>query len=204
MTPQQYLKHNNVQVLAFSGRAKSGKDYLAERTAIPWGFLPTALANDFKVEAVAKDGLSIAAAFWAAKTPAERDMLQKRGTEEGRDVFGVDLWVNHWMAWMCYYTSKGFTNFVVTDVRFPNEVEAVKALGGKVYRVTGRGGLTDGTKLHVSETALNDYEGFDRIFDNSVENENWVITQVIDALHEDFGHLDYGRHLQTAFPHGRR
>lgn len=50
-------------------------------------------------------------------------------------------------------------NYVITDVRFPNEVEAIVKAGGTVYRVVRPGaGLTGVNGLHASETALAGYD----------------------------------------------
>lgn len=62
----------------------------------------------------------------------------------------------------------------VTDARFPNELEAVKSIGGALVRLNispelqnarhiERDGipLSDETRYHASETALDDYTGFD-------------------------------------------
>jgi len=43
---------------------------------------------------------------------------------------------------------------VITDVRFPNEVEHIEALGGTVIRIVRPGKTGDG---HISETALDGY-----------------------------------------------
>lgn len=198
MSTIDYLLRHDIQVVGLSGRAGCGKDYLADRSAIPWGFLPMALANHFKVEAVAKDGLDLGAAFWREKSPSERALLQRRGTEEGREVYGDDIWLRHAEAWMCYYVGKGFRRFCLTDIRFVNEVLWLQSLGGKVYRVTGRGGVMDpGNRVHRSETELDGYLGFDRVFDNSVENEGRVISELLEALHLDFPSSVYGRHYMS-------
>lgn len=65
-----------------------------------------------------------------------------------------------------YKLESEFPNWIITDVRFPNEVEAIKDRGGIIIRVnrednTGQGKLNP----HTSETALDDYE-FDYIIDN--------------------------------------
>ena len=54
-----------------------------------------------------------------------RIILQKLGTDLIRNQLHEDAWVN---ATMSKYTSK--SSWVVTDVRFPNEVEAIKSKGG--------------------------------------------------------------------------
>jgi len=61
--------------------------------------------------------------------------LQLMGTEAGRLVFGDTLWISATKA-RIDMISKGLTkDFVITDVRFPNEIDAIKAWGGHVYRV---------------------------------------------------------------------
>jgi hypothetical protein len=53
---------------------------------------------------------------------------------------------------------------VITDVRFPNEADAIKALGGQIWRVKRLGvGAVNG---HVSETAMDGYP-VDQIFVNN-------------------------------------
>lgn len=52
---------------------------------------------------------------------------------------------------------------MITDCRFPDEVEVVQEAGGKVIRFL-RNELND---PHHSETALDDYTGFDAVIDNS-------------------------------------
>lgn len=56
---------------------------------------------------------------------------------------------------------------VITDVRFPNEVETIQKAGGKVVRLTKNGKSKD---VHPSETALDpdkfDWSKFDAVIDN--------------------------------------
>ncbi len=52
---------------------------------------------------------------------------------------------------------------VVTDCRFPDEVEYSKELGAKVVRLTRR----PLKSTHKAETSLLTYEGFDAVIDNS-------------------------------------
>ena len=51
---------------------------------------------------------------------------------------------------------------IVTDLRFPNEADAILSMGGKVIRLT-RNPTDD---RHVSETALDDYENISYVCDN--------------------------------------
>lgn len=77
--------------------------------------------------------------WWSArlgKTITPRNMLQLMGTEAGRDTFGSDIWVLNVERKIHNLRTNEFKeNFVIADVRFPNEVEAIRKWGGHVVRV---------------------------------------------------------------------
>lgn len=62
---------------------------------------------------------------------------------------------------------KSDENFLVTDVRFPNEANAIKKMGGLLIRLerhSSRDGMvSEEIKKNISETALDNYTGFDFI-----------------------------------------
>lgn len=71
--------------------------------------------------------------FWSDKfghpvTP--RHMLQIMGTEAGRDTFHQDLWI-----YSLEQRIKNNEHTVIADVRFPNECDAIRNLGGFIVRV---------------------------------------------------------------------
>ena len=59
-----------------------------------------------------------------------RSALQLMGTEAGRDVFDKNIWVYSMFRRMDH--SK---NYVIADVRFPNEIQKIKEDGGMIIRV---------------------------------------------------------------------
>ena len=72
--------------------------------------------------------------FWSKKfgrdfTP--REALQKMGTEVGRDTFHSDFWILQLENRMKDYDKP----IVITDVRFPNEIEWIHNMGGSVYEI---------------------------------------------------------------------
>jgi len=85
--------------------------------------------------------------YWSEKLGWEvtpRDVLQKLGTEAGRQVFGNPLWtaalinrlVNHLPSFQSMRESPFKPiDFVITDVRFENEMKALRELGAKIIRV---------------------------------------------------------------------
>ena len=73
--------------------------------------------------------------WWSKKLGREfspRLALQLMGTEAGRDVFHPDLWVHTVMRRCSQFPG---LNYVIADVRFPNEINAIRDSGGKVIRV---------------------------------------------------------------------
>lgn len=84
-----------------------------------------------------------------------REFLQRLGNAV-RESIHPDFWVN--ALFNTYYN-----NIIIADVRYPNEVQAIKDRGGIVFRIERPGA---GAGNHISETALDDYHGFDYIIDN--------------------------------------
>lgn len=156
-----------LQIIGISGKAGSGKDYLANTYLRPLGFRPIALADQIKALAVGRGHCTYQEA-WHTKPPEVRKLLQQLGTELGRNTFHENVWVDTLGAWLELFGEKwGEERFVVTDVRFPNEVEGIQKLGGFVVRMwapdrVADNGMPDALRLHPSETAL---DAFDPLVD---------------------------------------
>lgn len=88
-----------------------------------------------------------------------RRLLQVLGTEVGREMFGQDFWVH-----MAIKGIKPTDNVVFTDVRFMNEVIAIKNMGGEVWRINREG--VEAVNAHVSETSLDKWL-FNRVINNN-------------------------------------
>lgn len=72
--------------------------------------------------------------------PAIRAMLQVTGTENGREVFGPDCWVD---VAKRRVRQHGFPDnpgkrFVFRDVRFGNEADWIYEQGGEIWDIVGR------------------------------------------------------------------
>lgn len=78
------------------------------------------------------------------KYPEIRQLLQRFGTEVGRELYGESFWVDRVMNQV---THPG--RYVITDVRFPNEEIAVHKAGGRLFRIN-RGGVV-AVNGHASE-----------------------------------------------------
>ena len=88
-----------------------------------------------------------------------RKLLQLLGTECGRQIIHPNIWVNSLFA-----DYKKDSNWIITDVRFTNEAQAIKNKGGIIIRINRPLYRLD--DQHPSETALDNYN-----FDYVIENE---------------------------------
>lgn len=95
-----------------------------------------------------------------------RELLQRLGTECGRELIGDNVWVD-----AALNKCSPFDNYVVTDCRFPNEAQAIKDRGGVIVRIKRPG--VGPANSHASETSLDDWP-----FDAYVNNDS-----TIDQLH---------------------
>lgn len=71
--------------------------------------------------------------FWSERFGypfSPRVALQKMGTDAGRNVFHTDIWVHSVLKRL-----DPNKNYVISDVRFPNEIDLIRKSGGKVVRI---------------------------------------------------------------------
>lgn len=85
----------------------------------------------------------------AKEVPDFRRFLQRLGTEGIRGNFGEGAWVD--LAIKAIEAAPDGTKFVIPDVRFPNEADAIHKLGGVVW-MTVRPGY--GASDHPSEAEV--------------------------------------------------
>lgn len=103
-----------------------------------------------------------------------RDALQLIGTDIFRNHFHINTWVN---ATMVDYSED--KNWIITDVRFPNELVAIRQRKGLIIRITcDREADNLLNTDHASETALDGYK-----IDYTVEN-NGTIEELLAKLEE--------------------
>ena len=84
-----------------------------------------------------------------------REILQVLGTELGRNLWGKDVWTNALAIRVSEIRKMGAEVVVVTDVRFQNEADCVRNIGGEVWLVDGpRRSLSLTNDLHLSESSV--------------------------------------------------
>lgn len=124
--------------------------------------------------------------WWSAKFGYEvtpRLILQKFGTEACRNNIADNIWIASMEKRMA-----GYQDVVITDVRFPNEIEFVKRMGGKIIWVR-RGKMpteAEMSKMHISETAWTNQEfhcGLDN--NGSIEDLKVNVKECLTRLQKD-------------------
>lgn len=108
----------------------------------------------------------------AKKLGEIRRLLQVFGTEVVRDNFGRDAWVN-----ILRDSMRPGIDYVITDVRFPNEVEMIYRAGGIVVRIDRPG--VGPVNAHVSDDIAYLYVDFIIDNDGTVEELHQRVRDLI-------------------------
>lgn len=157
-------------IIGLSGYGQSGKDTAAQFLVEDYGFKKVAWADALRQCLIIlnprvqyKEGgeyhdLADALVWYGyeklkASSPQFRDLLQRMGTDVGRNVLGENVWVDATLRRIASEPKQ--EHWVIADTRFPNELEAIKKTGGKVIRISRP--LTPPVNNHPSETALDSY-----------------------------------------------
>jgi hypothetical protein len=167
-----------VTVLGLSGWARSGKDTIADYLVDVEGYTKVSFAQPMKeamyrlnpritVNEIQNTALRVGIDVYGwdglkERSPDIRGLLQRFGTEVGREMFGENFWVDYALN-----SIEDGSKVVFSDVRFPNEADAIRQLGGKVYRVERYG--VEAANEHISEHALDKYK-----FDGKIQNNGTI------------------------------
>lgn len=176
-----------MEIIALSGYARSGKDEAAHVLAAEYGFVQVAFADKLRDMLYALN--PIVRQSWhggmdldihpdtthvqdvidffgwdgykeSVYGPEIRRLLQRLGTEAGRQTLWDSIWIDAAFAGL-----SEDAKVVVSDARFFNEFDAVRARGGYVWRIDrdGVGPAND----HPSETEAVGYDKFSLFIKNN-------------------------------------
>lgn len=177
-------------IIGLSGYAQSGKDTVAGILVRQCGFQRVAFADTIRDFAMAANPLI---PYWdghfplarvinavgydeAKHNPEVRRFLQDLGMAMRK--ISVDAWVNAAMR----KVDASEQPVVITDVRFPNEVDAIRARDGFMVRIHRPGvGQVNG---HVSETALDGHDmDFALVNSGTIEDLARETSDVLADIH---------------------
>lgn len=192
-------KKLDVEIFGFIGNMGCGKNYVAEKLFIP--NLPSkpslviAFADYFKLTAICFQNLNYDKVF-GEKDDITRKKLQELGTEFGRDKYGDNIWCDMLYNTMRMYLERGIQRFIITDVRFENEVKLIKELGGMIIKIEA----PDRTLLrlqkesnnnedkirelenHRSETFIKGFKDYDYYVNNTFEYSTAIYIVIDDII----------------------
>lgn len=173
-----------MKIILLSGKAGSGKDATCE-------FIREYYNNDClhllfagTIKRYAKDYFN-----WDGREETKpREFLQTIGTDVIRNKLNNPNFHVNRVLEDIEILQHYFDNFVVTDARFPNEIEEVKnKFPSNTYVIRlerDKLRLSGEQALHESEIALDDYPYFDYVIDNnsSLEDLKENIFKILNSL----------------------
>jgi dephospho-CoA kinase len=146
-------------LIGLSGRMRVGKSEVAKYLKWRYNYEEMSFAAKLKEISMELFGLTEAEVS-DSKTERSRRILQEIGCKL-REIES-EVWVK--------YLARKINrngNFVISDVRFLNECEMIKNMGGKVIRIERPNNPCEMTHTdHISEIALDSYLKFDYILKN--------------------------------------
>ncbi len=161
-------------LIGLAGWAKSGKDTIADYLVREHGYRRVSFADPMREALLRLDPLipmmtghmrlssAVRLMGWEdlkRESPEVRELLQRFGTEVGRQMFDQDFWVK-----LALSSILPGEKIVFSDVRYKNEAESIRKLGGVIFKVV-RDGVAPANN-HSSEHDLADYE-FDAVVHNN-------------------------------------
>ena len=107
-----------------------------------------------------------------------RKLLQTLGTDWGRETVHSEVWIRAWRHKVEHAWSTGRT-VIVDDMRFPNEFDAIKSMGGETWLICRNSHAK--THNHASEGSLDNHtDKFDQVIVNNSSLDD--LKQKIDNL----------------------
>ena len=185
---------SNLRIIGLGYKISAGKDTAADVLCSEFGYTKMRFADALK-EAVSTifgwpraklDDQKFKAkedAFWGT-TP--RTVLQRVGTEAMRQQIRDDVWIKALeLRIKNFKKGKLLPWIVIPDVRFTNEVEAVKTWGGIAVRIHRPNNEHTPIELaqnrHASETELDSYENWDATLENDSSLAHFI--KLVRAWH---------------------
>ena len=150
------VKALDLQCIGLCGVSGSGKDTIYEQVLEKIGFIRMGFSLPFKIAVVASGQATFEEVFYT-KPPRVRTLLQEIG-ESHRQQVDLDIWSNMFLTWvriMNKVMKLRITKIAVIDVRHPNEIACLKAIGGKILHLEPASkSLLGDQAQHISDTAF--------------------------------------------------
>ena len=189
----------NFKVIGISGKMRSGKDYVGSvlREKLQQeSCLVLSFADQLKFDCLLDEMNStqkgnhniyeisnIFQKYFEHKPSEIRKKIQDYGMDKRQNVC-EDYWIKNLYLHMLLHSFRGISLFIITDVRFENEYNFIKEIGGKIIKVVApkrckefTANLPDSQINHESESFIETMK-YDIIIDND-DNPN-----LLEDIHE--------------------
>jgi hypothetical protein len=199
-----------MKIIGLTGAAGSGKDTVADAMRRHFFVRRTAFADPMRLMLGALLSHVDAGPEWMTHRDLKetaipgighsyRVLAQKLGTEWGRSV-DPDLWVNIAKSFMlhegAFYERDNV--WCITDVRFDNEAQFIKGMGGVVWKINRQSAMP--VAAHISENGINP-----DLVDIAINNDQTMQELEMRVLYETQAQLDrwhvlgacYGRECEA-------
>lgn len=140
--------------------------------------------NDKKIREEERENI---AEFLVKLTP--RKLMQLVGTEAGREIIHPDLWVNSTFTNFKPNEDGVYPRWVISDVRFPNELEKVHQEGGLSVRLVRYRLLSEWLDMYAIELEdMGDYEDLKISDVDFMEFMNELDSRSLEEVSERINH----------------
>ncbi len=156
------------KIFLLAGRARSGKDTVGD-----------IISKYYKDKKIVKIGFADYIKNYAMKisnwnredSTKPRELLQTIGTDIVREKINKDFFINRICEDIMVY-KYFFDIIIITGARFPNELDIPKEKFEnvtiiKMVRPNFKNGLTEKQNSHITENALDNYNNYDYLIENS-------------------------------------
>lgn len=182
----------NLKLIGISGKMKSGKDYIGsifkehlcqnQETCVILSF-----ADQLKFDCIVADYIKLSQnspqnisdisklfqKYFEHKPSEIRQNIQNYGMDK-RFTVDNNYWIYHLYLQILLHSFRGVYTFIITDVRFENEYNFIKALGGTIVKVVAPNRCKELT-FNLNQSQINhESELFIDImkYDFSIDNDN--------------------------------
>ena len=185
-------------IIGFSGKIGSGKDYIVKEIVGNYlrsqcvQYVHLAFGDAIKVLLMGSDSVNHGVTFenlYVKKTEKTRILLQTVATNARK--LDENVWIKYLDAWVSVHGLRGAKVVLISDVRFPNEIEYIKQKGGIIFRIYAPDRTLkkmneemDGIEVgaHISETVLDKLNYYDGMIYNDKMTNAEILAYVLPYL----------------------
>lgn len=172
--------------LGIHGRKRVGKDTLSRLLVLQHGFAQVAFADPIREML---NSLGVPRYYTEEKNVAipglgktYTELCQTLGTDWGRLMVSDTIWIDIAKARAREAFVGSCCGVVFSDVRYANEAEAVRSLGGKIIFLEGSRGIS--VNDHTSESSLDEqYRDFTLRNDGSIADLDASLSEFMQKLY---------------------